>query len=501
MLVIGAGIAGLQAARLLAPTLDVIVLDKGIPGRSGSSPWAQGGMAVALGPDDSPALHAADTIAAADGLTDPAVVDVMCEEAPARARELLELGAEFDRDANGVLHLAREGGHSVARSVHRADATGQEIVRVLRAAVRDRVLRLEAVAVRLAVSAEGTCAGSWVLVDGRPAFVAARAVILATGGAGGLFASTTNQRGATGDGVSLATGAGATVRDMEFMQFHPTALAAPDGSRFLLTEALRGAGATLHDREGRRFLPDVHPHAELAPRHVVAAAILDATEDGVAFLDCTHLTRQTLEAEFPTVVAAARRVGFDLSSERVPVTPAAHYMVGGVRTDLDARTDLVGLWAAGEVASTGLHGANRMAGNSLAEALVFGHRAAHSVVDELSARTSDAPDPPSLDGPHPDPAMLEELRAVMWRHVGPIRSADSLQTATQVITRLRARHPAPGTTADGVELDHALRTAGLIVRAARLRTESRGGHRREDFPATDPDWADRHIEQGPPAHE
>ena len=495
VLIVGAGIAGLQAARFCDTSLDVIVLDKGVSGRSGSSPWAQGGMAVALGPDDSPELHATDTVAASDGLTDPAAVRVLATETPDRADELVELGAQFDREPDGAVHLAREGGHTVARSIHRADATGQEIVRVLRDAAAQRVTRLEGVAVRLDVTADGRCTGAWTIVDGRLALVKARAVILATGGAGALYASTTNQPGATGDGVSLAHRAGAAVRDMEFIQFHPTALAGPDGSRFLLTEALRGAGATLHDEAGTRFMLDAHPDAELAPRHVVAAAILAAPGNGVALLDCTHLPLDQLSEEFPTVLAAAEQMGFDLASQPVPVTPAAHYMVGGVRTDLAGRTSIAGLWAAGEIASTGVHGANRMAGNSLAEALVFGRRAALSVQAELPAGHAVPGRPPGLDGPgRIEDDIVDELRGLLWRLAGPIRSADSLASARESLAKLRVHHPAAGPTQPSVELDHALAVAELIVTAATLRTESRGGHRRTDFPRTDPDWAEVHLE-------
>ena len=280
VVIVGAGLAGLYAALELPDGTSVVVVDKGTPGNSGSSPWAQGGMAVALGPDDSPALHLADTLRAGDGLCDPAAVHVLATEAPARVAHLLQLGTRFDRIPGredsldpADLHLAREGGQTVSRSVHTADATGAEMVRVLRTAAAPRVARLPAAAIRLAGEPHGRVTGVWVTAaDGRLLLVRARAVLLATGGCGGLFAATTNPDSATGDGVALAHLAGAAVRDLEFVQFHPTGLAVGESWRFLLTEALRGAGATLHAADGTRFMPALHPDAELAPRHVVAAA-------------------------------------------------------------------------------------------------------------------------------------------------------------------------------------------------------------------------------------
>jgi L-aspartate oxidase len=507
VVVIGAGIAGLYASLQLPAGTDVVVVDKGVAGRSGSSPWAQGGMAVALGPDDSPASHAADTIVAGDGLCDPAAVEVLAVEAPARVADLLGLGARFDAvpgaepgDPSG-LHLAREGAQTHARSVHAADATGAEMVRVLRRAVGPRVQRLEAAVVGLAQH-DGVVVGVHALENGRVVTVEARAVLLATGGCGGLYAATTNQDHATGDGVALALGAGAAVRDMEFVQFHPTGLATEGAWRFLLTEALRGAGATLHDVDGHRFMLDVHPDAELAPRHVVARAIL--AQGGGALLDATGIGAAALEEEFPTVLAGARDHGFDLATERVPVTPAAHYMVGGVRTDLWARTSVPGLWAAGEVASTGVHGANRMAGNSLVEALVFGRRAGHAI-GRWVARSAEAPRPPT-DTPSQLPpsagsrpaAVRDRLRTGMWQHAGPARSASSLRTALKLLDDVGLELGAPSVDTDQLELHAAVTTSRAIVAGALLRTETRGGHVREDAPDADPAWAGVHLERTAP---
>ena len=503
VVIVGAGVAGLFAATRLPPGLDVVVVDKGSPGTSGSSPWAQGGMAVALGPDDSPGLHAADTIRAGDGLCDPAAVHVLTDEAPGRVAELLGLGADFDRadgDSRGIagLHLAREGGQTAARSVHAADATGAEMVRVLRGAAAPLVARLPGVVTWLARRPGGPVAGVWVLhPDEGPVLLEARAVLLATGGCGGLFAATTNQDAATGDGVALAYRAGAAVRDLEFVQVHPTGLAVTGTWRFLLTEALRGAGATLHDRDGNRFMVDRHPDGELAPRHVVAKAILD--QEGGAWLDATQLGETVMEHEFPTVLRGAREHGFDLATERVPVTPAAHYMVGGVRTDLRGRTSLEGLYAAGEVASTGLHGANRLAGNSLSEALVFGGRAAATIAAELRDPPADHGDPPHLRAAPPALDLGElrlRLRRVMWTGAGPVREQAGLTRCLEQLEDLREELGPPVAHADHAELTAAITTARLIAGSALLRAESRGGHWRADHPERDDArWADVHLER------
>jgi L-aspartate oxidase len=514
VLVIGAGLAGLYAAVALPDHLDVVVVDKGVPGGdSGSSPWAQGGLAAAIGPDDSPAAHAEDTVLAGDGLCDPLAVDTLAREAPAHVLRLLELGAVLDRDTSEVgalgpgaraedvlptLSLAREGGQRVARSVRRADATGAELMRVLRAAAAPRVTRLVGIVRELARDAHGTVTGAHVLTADGSVAVQARATILATGGCGGLFAATTNPDNATGDGLALAARAGAAVRDVEFVQFHPTGLAVSGTWRFLLTEALRGAGATLHGADGGRFLVGRHPDAELAPRHVVAKATLEQP-DGTAWLDATHLGVDVLVREFPTVLAGARQHGFDLASERVPVTPAAHYHVGGVRTDLDGRTSVPGLYACGEVASTGLHGANRMASNSLTEAVVFGARAARAVAAELPADLGAlGPDPAWSTTTHDEVASVRrELREVMLTGAGPVRDGAGLAEVAARLASWSAELGDPAPTASEVELHHALTAASLVVTSAQLRTESRGGHWREDHPARDPAWDGVHLERTP----
>jgi L-aspartate oxidase len=514
--IVGAGVAGLVAALdLLAadPALRIAVVDKGVLGSTGSTPLAQGGMAAAVGANDSPRMHAEDTIRAGDGLCDPRAVEVMASEGPARVDDLIGWGAVFDRGSDGSLVLAREGGQRVARSVRTADATGAEIFRALRVAARGRVTRLQGIACGLATTADmpgepDAVVGVWVQLDDVEesslgpeqsaglALVRADAVLVATGGCGGLFAATTNRDGATADGLVLATSAGAALIDLEFVQFHPTGLKVAElGSfwRLLLTEALRGAGATLVDAAGQRFMVDRHPDAELAPRHVVTKGILD--QPGGAWLDATHLPAATIAEEFPTVAEGVRRHGFDLAGEPVPVEPAQHYMIGGIATDLWARTSVPRLYAAGEAASTGVHGANRMAGNSLLQSCVYGHRAAVAITQQL--RTSRVggvtiSDPPQLDGQEPVDAqrLRAELRVAMSAGAGAIRHADGLAAAMRALDATAAalgKHPAP--TRTSIELHHMVAAGRLLVRSAQLRTESRGVHWREDYPDHAAAWA------------
>ena len=506
--VVGAGVAGLVAALdllELAPEARIAVVDKGTIGSTGSTPLAQGGMAVAVGPDDSPALHAADTIRAGDGLCDLRAVAVAAHEGPARVDDLIARGARFDRTASGALHLAREGVMSVPRSVHAADATGAEIFRALREAAAGRVTRLQGIACELALGPEPErrAIGVWALLDDveserEPgqgaglALVRGKAVLLAAGGCGGLYASTTNRDGATADGVALAHAAGAVLADLEFVQFHPTGLRARRSGawRLLLTEALRGAGATLVDADGRRFMVGRHPDAELGPRHVVAKGILD--QRGGAWLDATALGRDRLAEEFPTVFAGARAFGYDLAAEPVPVEPCEHYMIGGVATDLEGRTSVPGLWAAGEVACTGIHGANRMAGNSLLQSCVFAHRAARSMRAALDAEHMDAdPEPPPLGRESSEDlaALRAELRATISAGAGPIRTAASLATAEKALDAAAAAlGPAPAPCRDAVEVANVVMVGRLIVASARLREESRGVHWRDDFPTREATW-------------
>ncbi|HVM15025.1 MAG TPA: FAD-dependent oxidoreductase [Egibacteraceae bacterium] len=524
VVVVGAGIAGLVTALDLLdlrPELAVAVIDKGAVGSSGSTALAQGGLAAAVGADDSPDRHADDTLRAGDGLADPRAVAVLADEAPARVTDLVARGVVFDRDDAGGFDLAREGAQSVPRSVRAADATGAAIFTALRRRAAGRVERLQGTACGLVVAADRSVGGAWVLLDdlernpigpeqeGGLILVQGRATVLASGGCGGLYAATTNRSDATGDGVALAAAAGADLVDMEFVQFHPTGLRVAGGSadaqapgeaalsrRLLLTEALRGAGAVLVDAAGRRFLDGVHPDAELAPRHVVTKAILD--QPGGAWLDATGLSAETLVTKFPTVLAGGRQHGFDLAAEPVPVEPCQHYMMGGVATDLWGATSLAGLWAAGEVACTGVHGANRMAGNSLAQSCVFGHRAAVSIAASLD-HTGPPSVPSSLGAPRAggpdsgaDLAVLREgVRLAMTAGAGPIRTADSLDAADKAVDGAEAMlgEGQGPLRREAVEIRHMVAVARLIVRSARLRRESRGAHVRDDAPGHHPDWA------------
>ena len=479
--IVGAGIAGLFAACSLPQGTRTVVVEKGVYGE-GSSPLAQGGLAAAMGPDDSPALHLADTMAAGAGLVERRAAEVLCLEAPDRVRDLVDLGTGFDRGADGSLHLAREGGQSVARSVHTADASGGEIVRALRIAAAPLVERVEGYAVRLEVSPDGRCLGLWAM-DGAGSWVLVRApsMLLASGGAGALFASTTNPPAATGDGLALASFAGARLADLEFVQFHPTALAVEESPRPLLTEALRGAGAHLVDADGQRFMVDSHPLAELAPRHVVTAQILRA---GRAFLDCRSIGAEELERHFPTVLASCRARGFDPVTDLLPVAPAAHYLIGGVATDLAGRTSIPGLYAAGECAATGVHGANRMAGNSLSEAVVFGRRAATAMSGAASPGDAEWGSPPE-GGTGTASFTRAAVIETVTEGAGPVRSWGAGESAVNRLAEM-AESAAGADGREGFELAAMVRAGELLVRSAVARRETRGVHVRSDHPDPDP---------------
>ncbi|WP_298226440.1 L-aspartate oxidase [Gryllotalpicola sp.] len=494
VIVVGSGLAGLMAALEAATGAEVLLISKGALAEANTA-YAQGGVAVSLWPDDSPAAHSADTVRAGAGLCDPAAVAVLTEEGPERVRQLIALGARFDRDG---AQLARglEAAHSAARIVHAGgDATGAEIERALIARVTDdpriAIRERTALAELLRDSPPGGSVPRVIgveLADGTREY--ADAVILATGGAGQLFAHTTNPAVATGDGVAAAWRAGAVLADAEFYQFHPTALAVP-GS-FLISEAVRGEGAVLRNADGERFMTDAHPDAELAPRDVVARAIAVemAAQDGrPVVLDATALGAARLARRFPTIDRVVRRAGFDWSREPVPVTPAAHYWMGGIATDLRGRTSLSGLWAAGECAATGVHGANRLASNSLLEAAVFGVRAGRDAV-----RASDNPTPGLRTGQDDvvhstAPAVgssgrlaRHELQRLMWRQVGLQRSGEGLRQAASVLD---------GATGANLEDRNLLDVARVVVAAALAREESRGAHYRSDFPVARAEFARR----------
>ena len=495
--IIGSGIAGLRAALSLADAGDVVILTKADPSESNTG-YAQGGIAAAVGPDDSPALHGADTMAAGDGLCDEDAVRLLVGDGARYVRELLEWGAAFDRDRNGDPALGREGAHSVRRVLHARDATGREIARLLwnRVAASKRIRVLEdALATELLVQ-DAKCVGAaFVDGDGERRVVQARATLLATGGAGQVFRETTNPRVATGDGVALALLAGARVSDLEFVQFHPTVMQVEGAPRFLLSEALRGEGAHLVNEAGERFMTRYEPAGELASRDLVSRAMVREAErtGGRVYLTMAHLDRAYIRDRFPTIAAACRQAGVDLAADRIPVSPAAHYVMGGVETDVDGRTSVPGLFADGEVACTGVHGANRLASNSLLEGLVFGARAAAAMPRRASDPLLRAGQVfPVTRPPSSDLVPTEaDVRDLMWRHVGLLRTRDGLEDATARLSSWwGAVHAAPA-AADDREFRRlaSLVVIGLLIaRAALRREESRGAHFRADFPTRDIHW-------------
>ena len=502
-IIVGSGIAGLRAAVELAPAGEIVIITKADPNESNTE-YAQGGIAAAIGPDDSPELHARDTMVAGDGLCDERAVRVLCEEGPRYTRELIDWGAQFDRDARGKPALASEGAHSVRRVLHARDATGREIGRVLWERV-SAITRIRVLKNTLAVTAlieDGRCLGvRFIDTSGEPGRAFGRATLLATGGAGQVFAETTNPEVATGDGIALAFRAGARVADMEFVQFHPTVLDVEGARRFLLSEALRGEGAHLVDAKGEPFMARYHPAGDLAPRDIVSRSIVleSRRTAGPIFLSLRHLDAGEVHRRFPMIAATCLKAGFDLARDLIPVGPAAHYVMGGVETDLDGRTSVRGLFAAGEVACTRVHGANRLASNSLLEGLVFGARAGRA----MTGASREAELPPTVtvslesdavgqEGRQTRPAAFNEheIRKLMWTSVGLFRERSSLLRACTVF---EAQHALvdeqlaadPALDHDGWRRASIVTVASLIARAALRREESRGGHFRTDFPSRD----------------
>ncbi|WP_299955957.1 L-aspartate oxidase [uncultured Modestobacter sp.] len=497
--VVGSGVAGLCVAlHARAAGLSVAVVTK-VEVDDGSTRWAQGGIAAVLDPADTPAAHAQDTEVAGVGLCDPAAVQALVTEGPERLHQLISWGAAFDRDPTGRLLLTREGGHSTDRIVHAGgDATGAEVQRALRDAVAaDPGVTLveHAMVLDLVRDAAGRAAGVTLHVLGEGSAdgvgaVRSRAVVLATGGMGQVYAATTNPGVSTGDGVALGLRAGAVATDLEFVQFHPTSLyLGPDarGQQPLVSEALRGEGALLRDGAGERFMPGVHPLAELAPRDVVAKAITRVQlRDGVDHVWLDARAVPGLADRFPTIVARCRAAGIDPVTDLVPVTPAAHYASGGLATDLTGRTTVPGLYACGEVACTGVHGANRLASNSLLEGLVFAGRIGAALARELPVP---APDAPADDRPEGlvDVAARGPLTATMSARVAALRSGAGLAEAAGRLAALAERTTAvPGVP--GWETTDLLTVATAITAAAAARQETRGCHWREDHPDATDDW-------------
>jgi len=507
VLVIGGGIAGLRAALEVPPDLDVLVITKDKITESNST-YAQGGIAGVRSPEDAFENHVNDTLVAGDGLCDPAVVDLVVREAPDEIEKLVSFGTKFDVE-NGELALTREGGHSHRRIVHAlGDSTGHEVMRAIieTAKAAEHIAIWEETFTVDLLTHEGACVGA---VAWRPGIarelVWAKQVILASGGCGMVYRETTNPPVATGDGMAAAYRAGAELRDMEFMQFHPTILYVAGSARFLISEAVRGEGAYLRDVHGERFMLADDPRRELAPRDVVARAIfrtMERTQHPNVYLDLSHLPRELVESRFPGIGKVCRGFGLDIAKDRIPVRPGAHYMMGGAKTDHQGRTTLPNLWAAGEVSSSGLHGANRLASNSLIEGLVFGALCGRGAADAartmpttlralpLKHETGDL-----LTEPLDVADVTNSLRALMVRKMGIVRERARLDEARQdaefwcnYVLRREFKDRA------GWELQNLLTVALLMIDSAIARTESRGTHYRADYPdRDDAGWGTKHV--------
>jgi L-aspartate oxidase len=511
-LIFGTGVAGLRAAIELAPQGSVLIVNKGKPLES-TTGLAQGGVAVAFQEEDSWKSHLEDTLRAGKGLCHPESVETLVREGPLRVQELIDWGACFDQERGHYL-FAREGAHSHARILRAGgDATGAEILKVLsaKAGTYPSVTCLDHhFSVDLLVD-DGVCLGAVLLQEsgGPMMFVGCRGIVLATGGAGQVYSRTTNPAVATGDGMAVAYRAGARLVDMEFVQFHPTAISLAGVPALLLTEAMRGEGARLRNRAGEAFMPRYHPDAELAPRDTVSMAIqqeMQRTTSDHVYLDITDHKADFLIQRFPTIYRTCMKYGLDFTRDWIPISPAAHFMIGGVETDINGATTLSGLYAAGEVAGCGVHGANRLASNSLLEGLVIGARAAKALSEykphyadraailvrkakDYVAKMTSQKNPPnqSLD------VDRRRLRELMWKNVGIVREKASLTETLKVLERWDAFKKAKPVSQMMGEFQNLLTTSRLITKAALLREESRGVHYRSDHPRTSSKWDQRHI--------
>jgi L-aspartate oxidase len=535
VLVVGAGAAGLYAALCLPDHFQVGLITKDTLSLSASD-WAQGGIAAAIAPDDSPVLHIEDTMRAGAGLCDREAVMFLAKQAPRCIQSLVEMGVAFDRH-DKELALTLEAAHSRRRVLHAADTTGRKMIATLTARVLERQ-NIQVIPQALALSLwlhpqTGHCQGVSLIYQGKLIWIRAGAVVLATGGGGQVFAQTTNPGLSTGDGVAIAWRAGAILRDLEFVQFHPTALTKPGADRFLISEAVRGEGAHLLDDRGRRFAFDYHPAGELAPRDVVSRAIfshLQHTSSDPAtanvWLDLRPIPAEKIRLRFPNIIQVCQRWGIDVFHEPIPVAPAAHYWMGGIATDLMNCTSIPGLYAVGETASTGVHGANRLASNSLLECIVFGAQFAH-LKDEKDEKIEDSTIRPSPLASRPSPLILsesdwitqqstlealrQELPRLVWQSAGICREQKGLEAAiaqvenwqqefaalplSQFLLNLSPAQPASVSLSNAEpllrlwgETRNLLDVAYLILKSAAFRTESRGGHYRLDYPQPEPSW-------------
>lgn len=498
VLIIGGGLAGLRAANEIPSSVSALVVTKDKLAESNSQ-YAQGGIATVWDPEDRFEDHVQDTLTAGGALCDRSVVEMVVHEAPRRVEELIRWGTRFDSH-NGEILLGREGGHSHQRILHAlGDATGKEIMRAVieRTRTLPNITIWERTFTIDLLTHEGVCCGAVVSVDGqRPTLVWAKQTILCSGGCGQVYRESTNPRVATGDGHAIAFRAGAELRDMEFMQFHPTVLYLAGSARTLITEAIRGEGAYLVDSNGYRFMMDYDPRLELAPRDIVSQSIvsqMDKTQHPCVYLTMQHLDANFVRQRFPGIAKTCSDFGIDIARDRIPVRPGAHYMIGGVTVDSDGRTSIPGLWAAGEVTSSGLHGANRLASNSLLEGLVYGSKAGHGagIVAESMPHTFQvlpvtyqSPDSPTDALDITD--IRNSLQSLMWRSVGVRRSGPKLEEAWNTINSY-CRYVLSRQFDDmqGWELQNLLLVSGLITRAAMLRNESRGVHLRTDYPQSD----------------
>ncbi|MBF0408864.1 MAG: L-aspartate oxidase [Candidatus Riflebacteria bacterium] len=501
--VVGMGIAGLFAALRFAQEGEVLVLGKGQLEDSNSQ-HAQGGIAVVWDFEDHISFHFEDTLIAGAGLCDPEAVRVLVEEGPERVSELIALGMEFDH-CGDQLCLTVEGAHSHRRILHAGgDATGRKIVQTLSERVRQnpRIKIVENFLASDLIAANSKICGinGW-LKDLTPVRIVSNRILLATGGFAGIFPETTNPLGATGDGIVMAWEAGAAISDLEFIQFHPTALSIPGQARFLISEAVRGEGAFLVDENGYRFMQEYHPKCELAPRDVVTRGILShqrKTNGKPVFLDARHLGEEFLKKRFPGINEHLNKLGLNLGTDRIPVGPASHYTMGGIHTDTHGKTSIGGLYAAGECASAGIHGANRLASNSLLESLVFSYRAAESMLKYNSIQNSDM-----AENEHswelPQQFEYEVLQKMAAENLGPVRDSENLKRISDIFReKLRGKYnlPAFALLPDTLAQRNLNALTGLTAILAESRKESRGGHFRTDIPAPDPKWKCRQKIQG-----